>query len=293
MLRYVMKDGFQTGRAAALSLGVLLIMVMMSMVSKDQTCLAQEVVWPLPGRAPDILVGAEYGLEAFDGVYAPMHLGTVYGGMRSSGGAYLMKISGGRRFRHNGFQAEVEAYPILGDGMYAYASYAYGETPVFPRHRLGVEVYRALPWKLEVSLGARIFSFQNEESVLLGTGSVSYYWRSFLFSIKPFVGLNTSKTSLAGILTARYYLSDNEEFLTFRAGAGFTPDERWIQTAQGIPGVETTLLQSQSVGAAIQKIVLPKFMFLGRLDVTRQEVVFKPGAYVLDVSVGCGFRMLL
>jgi hypothetical protein len=34
-------------------------------------------------------------------------------------------------------------------------------------------------------------------------------------------------------------------------------------------------------------------MFLSRLDVTRQEVAFRRGTYVLDFAIGCGIRLLL
>ncbi len=293
MIRYRMKYGFQTekaGRGTAASMRFVLILGLVLAVNSMS---AQEIVWPLPGRAPDVLVGAEYGLETFDKIYAPMHQGMVYGGLRNTWGAYLLKLIGGKRFGNTGLQAELEGYPVFGKGFYGYASYAYGETPVFPRHRAGLELFKGLPWSLEASLGARLFSFPNSESVLLGTGSISYYWRNFLFSFKPFVSLNTPRTSAAGALTARYYLSDNEEYLTIRVSAGFTPDERWIQTAQGVAGRETTLLKSQSFGVAIQKIILPRTMLIGRIDLTNQEVVFSPGTYVYDVSVGCGLRMLL
>ena len=177
--------------------------------------------------------------------------------------------------------------------MYGYASYAYGETPVYPRHRIGVEVFRGIGGGFEASLGGRFFSFLNDQSVFLGTGSLSYYTGKFIFTAKPFVSLNTSKTAVAGVFSTRYYLSENEEFLTGRVTGGFTTDERWIQTSQGISGQQTTLVQSQSIGFAIQKIVARKVMFLGRLDMTRQEVVFRPGSYVLDFAIGCGVRLLL
>ena len=263
------------------------------MVVLPTTTVAQDVVWPVPGRAPDILVGAEYGIEAFDEVYRPMHQGEVFGGIRNASGSYLLKLVAGKRFGKSGMQAELESYPLLADRLYAYLSYAYGETPVFPRHRLGLEVFKGLPSGFEASLGTRAFSFPEGESIVLATGSIAYYFQNLIFSFRPFLSVNAPRTGFSGLIQARYYLSENEEFVFGRVGAGFTPDERWIQSSQGIPGTELTLLQSQAAGAGIQSLVATKLMVTGRLDITRQEIAFRPGAYVLDFSLGCGIKAIL
>jgi len=141
---------------------VLSMFVLVNIAGVEHVAFAQEMDWPLPGISPDVMVGAEYALETFDHIYTPMHQGVVYGGIRSTYGAYFLKLARGRRFSRNGSQGEFEAYPPLGDRMYGYLSYAYGETPVYPRHRIGIEVYRGLPWSLEGSLGARYYSFLND-----------------------------------------------------------------------------------------------------------------------------------
>ncbi len=285
-----MNDGYSKQSVSWVRRSLATVIVL---IAAGSSVAAQDPVWPVPGRAPDILVGGEYGLNSFDKVYIPMHQVSLYGGIRNQGGAYLLRVTGGKRFGLTGVQGEIEAYPVLAEKMYSYISYAYGETPVYPRHRAAVEIYRGLPWSMEGSIGARFFAFPGNESVFLGTGSLSYYTGNFILTVKPFVSLNLSSTAVAGVLSVRYYLSENEEYITGRIGGGFTPDERWIQTTGGIPGRETLLLESQTIGGGIQFILLPKVMFLGRLDVTRQEAAFSSGTFVIDLAIGCGVRVLL
>jgi YaiO family outer membrane protein len=101
-------------------------------------------------------------------------------------------------------------------------------------------------------------------------GSLGYYFGSFWVSFRPYVIPNNAGVSTSDSLTLRRSLADPENFISLRAGAGFSADERTLQSSTGFAGKEVFYLQSQSVGQGG-----------ATLDVTNQELGFNPGTYVV------------
>ena len=254
---------------------------------------AQEGEWPLPAKPVHSVAGAEYGIDAFDRIYGPMHLATAYGGTRGPAGTFYGKFHVASRFRQTGAQAEAEAYPIFSRGSYGYAAYAYSGSPLFPRHRVGIEAYQAFEWSIEGSMGVRLFAFDDRRTITLLTGSASLYSGNFLISARPYVTVNVPESAWSFVASGRYYFGEAEEYVSVRIGAGFAPDERSIQSNTGFPGKQIFYLQSQTGGSGIQFEITRKVLAGIQVDLTRQELSFLPGSFVLDVSAHTSIRVIL
>jgi YaiO family outer membrane protein len=263
---------------------LLLFLLPMSVMGQNES-------WPSPTPAPIWYAGMQYGLNAFDVHYRPMHQATAYAAVRMSRGTGFIKFTSARRFERNGGQMEAELYPVFSGG-YGFINYAYGETPVFPLHRLALEAFFGLPASFEASIGARYYNFRSE-SVTLMTGSLNLYSGMWVFMLRPFVGVRASRPSFSSTITSRYYLSDAEEFVFARCGAGFTPDERWIISGPGTATPTIAFLESQTLGIGGQKLMLPRLLLHATLDATRQEVAFAPGTYTLEGAFALGVRLQL
>ena len=170
-------------------------------------------------------VGVEYAYTTFLGDADPWHLGSFTWATRRSAGSLIGRANIARRFATNGVQYEVDAYPTLGRGAYAYLNLGYSGSTIFPEWRSGVELFKSLPRAYEASLGFRNLRFPTEQVTLL-TGSVGRYTGNYWFSLRPFArekaggGLATS-----GSLTARRYFADADSYVGARIGAGTAPTD--------------------------------------------------------------------
>ena len=252
--------------------------------------IAQEIPWPTPAAAPEVLVGLQAGLESYDRFFSPLQSISLFAGSRSRAGTFIGRVSAGQRADHQGFQAEAENYPILGDRSYAYLGYAWGSGDPFARHRGGVEYFTALPAAFEVSGGMRVYQFHDRRTVVLGTGTLARYTGNFWFSGRPYISVNLRRPAVSATLAGRYYFGEKEEFWFARIGAGFTPDERSTLTATGMPGIEVFTLHAQSVGGGVQALLAPRLFGMLDVSLTRQEVAFRRGTYVVNASLLCGIR---
>jgi YaiO family outer membrane protein len=88
----------------------------------------------------------------------------------------------------------------------------------------------------------------------------------------------------------RRYVGDAETFVSLRAGAGFSADERPMQSSSGFMGQEVFHLKSQTIGVGWQQSIGTTSLFVTTFDDTNQELSFSPGRYVTMYSFSIGFR---
>ena len=82
-----------------------------------------------------------------------------------------------------------------------------------------------------------------------------------------------------------------DDYLTVKAGTGFTPDERSLQSNAGFSGTtEVFHLKSQTTGIGIQKSIGIYTLLIITFDYTNQELSFVPYDYVKMYSISVGFR---
>lgn len=242
------------------------------------------------GRRPRASsLGLQYSVDLYLSVYDPMHFVYLQGSQRTGLGQILFRLNYSRRFNSEGNQPEIDFYPILADGIYAYLNYGYSTSLLFPKHRIGAELFSKLPENFEGSLGFRTLYFSASNTVNIYTGSLSLYYGSYWTSLRPYISPNAVGNSISAGLTVRRYLADAENYLWAKAGAGFSPDERNIQSSSGLRGREIFFLEAQSIGAGWQELLRNDLLFRPTLDFTNQELSQRPGEFVQLYSIAAGF----
>lgn len=138
-------------------------------------------------------------------------------------GSVIFRVNRADRFGQDGIQYELDAYPKLGDGLYAYLNVGFSDDDLFPDERFGVQIYKSLPQGWEASLGMRYLAF--DETTLIYTGSIGRYWGNWYATLTPYVVPDdVNGTSASGVLEFRYYRSSGDDYWTFRGSYGNAPD---------------------------------------------------------------------
>lgn len=236
-------------------------------------------------------IGLSYASDRFSDVFDLMHYAAVQFSRRTSFGTFFARLNYTERFQTRGQQLEADFYPRISDGLYAYLSYGYSGSDLFPKHRFGVEAYTKLPESFEGSLGVRHLTFAGGRSITIYTGSLGYYFKSYWISFKPYITPNNAGASLSFTATLRWYLLDAENYLSCRFGAGYSADERLVQSSTGFSGTEVFYLESQSAGIGGQVRATPALLLLTSIDMGKQELSSRPGEFVTMYSFSLGARV--
>lgn len=236
-------------------------------------------------------IGLSYASDRFSDVFDPMHYGAVQISRRTRLGTLFGRLNYADRFETWGYQMEADWYPRITEGWYGYVSYGYSGSSLFPKHRFGLEVYAKLPKSFEASLGFRHLAFEGGGSLTIYTGSLGYYFKNFWISFKPYITPNDAGASLSFTATLRWYLLDAENYLSCRFGAGYSADERLVQSSTGFQGTEVFYLESRSAGIGGQVRATPSLLLLTSLDGGKQELSSRPGEFVALYSFSLGARV--
>ena len=226
------------------------------------------------------------GRSASHLLYLQYQRSTVYG-------PFIGRVNYGRRYGYNGVQVELEGYPRIADGIYAYVNYGYSDSSVmksalvFPKHRAGLEAFFKLPEHFECSLGARYFNFGTGNDVTLYTGTVGYYYRDYWFSIRPFITPSNVSFSRSLNLTVRYYYNGTaDEYLSLKLGEGYSPDDRNYDPANGT----IYFLKAHTAGIELQKPLGTISAVNARIEYMNQELAFSPGTFQNVYTLVLGYR---
>lgn len=167
------------------------------------------------------MVSADFSYQSFGGTIDPWRMGSVSLAHRTSAGSLIARVNVANRFATNGSQVEVDAYPSIRKGTYAYLNAGYSASSIFPGWRAGAEIFQSLPAAWEASLGVRQLRFSGVP-VTLYTGSVGLYSGDYWISLRPYV---RSGSSASAGLTVRRYGEDNEHFVGAFASFGSSPTD--------------------------------------------------------------------
>ncbi len=235
-------------------------------------------------------IGINYAVDAFP-ERAPMQYVYIQYNRRTPYGSVFARLNYSYRFEEAGTQLEFDFYPRIADGKYAYLNYGFSSSPLFPKHRFGGEFYANLPASFEGSLGFRSLYFGLGSTVNIYTGTLGYYYGSFWFSFRPYFTPGDAGTSKSASVAVRYFFGDVEEYVSFRLGAGFTPDERSLQSSTGYGATEVFYLNSQTIGIGLQRTAGLHYLLTASLDYTNQEKSYAPGSYLKMYSFSVGVKV--
>jgi len=230
--------------------------------------------------------------DVFDVVFDPMFYSGLEFSHETSVGKIIPRINYSNRFDIDGIQYELDLYPKFSKTLYAYLNYGYSQSEIYPTHRFGGDLYANLPKGIEVSLGARYLSF-TESNVTIYTGSVGLYKGNYYFSLRPYVTpRNNNTTGLSGILIARKYLKDANNFIGFSGGMGFMPEFRQFLANSKLIAETVLFVESQQLMLEYQFSFKDNpSLYRANLGITRQELVFAAGNYFYAVSAGLRYQV--
>jgi YaiO family outer membrane protein len=171
-----------------------------------------------------------YDLTWFDSGYgdylhkSPWQIITVEYARYTPLGSIIGRVNRGTRFGNSALQAEIDAYPRICKGLYAYTNVGMSDvSSVFPHFRVGTSLYATLPKSFEVELGLRYLKFSS--STCIYVGSLSKYFKNYWFSARVTLvpGENNISHSYAAI--SRYYFGGSDDYLSVSINYGISPDD--------------------------------------------------------------------
>lgn len=223
-----------------------------------------------------------YTYDHFDRTFDPWRTVTVAFTHRLDLGPVIARLNHANRFGETGDQVELDAYPHLAEGTYAYLNAGYSGDSIFPRTRSGAELYHNFPRGIEASLGLRHLQFPGS-GLTIYTGSLGKYWGNYLFTLRLNTTPGSAGSSKSGSLAIRRYFAEAEDYLTFTAGTGVAPD-------QPNANLEILNLHSRSLGLSGQTRAGRRILLLGSLATERQELPDGSGRTQATASAGLEWK---
>ncbi|MFO8233904.1 MAG: YaiO family outer membrane beta-barrel protein [Bacteroidales bacterium] len=127
-------------------------------------------------------------------------------------------------FREINMQYRLDVYPVFGDNNYAYLSYAYSGSDIFPVHQARAILYHQFGKGYETSLG--MYYMMWEKPFYIYTGSIAKYYKSYWFSFRPYLQFEEGTLYQSYLLFARKYFDTPDDYLNLMIGYGSSPDNQ-------------------------------------------------------------------
>lgn len=178
-------------------------------------------------------------------------------------GSIIGRIRYANRFSRNGMQYEVDAYPTIAEGLYAYLNAGISNASIFPDYRLGFNLYKSLPKSFEADAGLRYLNF-GDSDVTVYTGAISKYYGNYYFTARTYITPKNTGTSSSFSLQVRKYFRSAEHYVNVRAGYGSAQEELRFQEL-------TQRLNSWSISARIMWELSAKTQLGGSLGYDSEE----------------------
>jgi YaiO family outer membrane protein len=139
-------------------------------------------------------------------------------------GSLIMRVSHANRFSSTDNQFEVEAYPRLRRGTYAFVGVGVAPAAqLYPEYRVAGDLYQSLGRGFEGSVGYRRLGFDTPVDIYVAT--LSKYAGPWLLSGRTFVVPDQTEGSHSFHGSVRRYFGDGETYVGARYGRGFAREE--------------------------------------------------------------------
>ncbi|CAM4071878.1 YaiO family outer membrane beta-barrel protein [Flavobacterium antarcticum] len=236
-------------------------------------------------------VGISASIDLYSSVFDPMQYYTLKYSRQTKYGSITPKVNLNRRFNEVGAQFEVDMYPKIWKGLYAYVNFGVSNSFLFPDYRYGAELYQSLPKSFEISAGFRTLKYSSTTNIY--TGSVGWYYGNSYWSLRPYFTPSETGTSGSATLTYRKYRSDADNYFGISFGMGLSPEfNQYAFNANDDPVVN---LESQKLNVSYNFTTGNKRNAWGvQAGISHQEIIFDQGnffwIYSLAVSWDMKFR---
>jgi len=222
-------------------------------------------------------VSLSYRHDRFDEILDPWNFYELQLSRQTKYGAIIGRVLYASRFATNGVQFNLDAYPSIADGLYAYLSAGYSDASIFPGYRFGASLYKSLPRAFEIEGGIRYLNFTTSETYIY-TASLTKYLGSYMLSGRTYFLPSTTGNSLSGNLLIRRYFGTAQSYVSLTGGYGSASND--LQFAE-----ELNTLNSWSVTVDGQYPVNNRLLVSGTAEIdseelqsyTRERISFKVG----------------
>lgn len=228
-----------------------------------------------------------YDLDKNNG-RANMYYSTFSFAKQTKYGSINTKINYSNRFETDNYQLEIDLYPRIANGLYAYVSGGWSNSPLNPTERYGFELFKSLPASLEVSAGFRWLKFSTETTIW--TGSLGWYTGNSYWAFRTYITPGDPGASKSGRVIYRKYRSDADNYWTVEAGFGASP--ALDRFAPGFTGDEIFQLDSQAlVLGYFFSTKNKKNLWSFNLSAFREEKPFASGEYFIYTTMGVSYSI--
>ena len=204
-----------------------------------------------------------YRTDQFIDIFDPWHFVELDLKRETAIGSVIGRIRYANRFSRNGMQYEIDAYPSIADGLYAYLNAGISDASIFPDYRFGFNLYKSLPNSFEADAGLRYLNFGDSDVTVL-TGALSKYYGNYYFTARTYITPKNTGTSSSFSLQARKYFRSAEHYINLRAGYGSAQEELRFEEL-------TQRLNSWSISARIMWELSAKTQIGGSIGYDSEE----------------------
>lgn len=174
---------------------------------------------------------ASFRYDYFTDIFDPWKFTEIRLSRQTSYGSIIGRVQYAQRFGSDGVQFNLDAYPSIADGLYAYVSGGYSDAGIYPKYRFGFSLYKSLPAAFEVEVGMRYLDFTTSKTDIY-TASVTKYLGSYMVTVRSYLIPSPQSTSNSFRGTIRRYFGDANTYLSINGGFGSAETE--IQFSQDI-----------------------------------------------------------
>lgn len=238
-------------------------------------------------------IGVDNMVTVFDQRYDPWFFSSVSYRRQTKIGAIIPRLNFSSRLGTNGVQYDIDAYPKFLKRFYAYLNYGYSNSTIYPRQKMGGDIYVNLPGAIEFSAGGR-FIKTNTQDIKAITNSLGHYRGNYYFSLRSFITPRSDGlTRFSGNLLVRKYLKDAENYIGFNIGMGVSPELRQFFSSDETLLAETILfIESQRINLEYQFTGhSKKNIYRARIGVRRQELSFDSDNFFWGISAGITYNV--
>jgi YaiO family outer membrane protein len=184
----------------------------------------------LEERMRDWHASTSFGSDWFSDNRTPWHeTQTSVSREKTPVGSMTFRFSHAARFGSNDNQVEVEMYPKLRPGMYAFVGIGVSpEQKLYPGYRAAFDVYQSLGHGFEGSAGFRRLGFTTPVNIYVAT--LSKYYGAWMFTGRSFFVPDQTEGSHSFHGSVRRYFGAGESYVGARYGRGFSREELYTLT---------------------------------------------------------------
>lgn len=227
--------------------------------------------------------GVSYDFVYFDKQFNdPWHLASVDYGRQTKIGSIIGRVNYANRFKGNGIQFEIDAYPRISNTFQAYVNVGYSpDLGIFPKYRAGFSLYANLNGGFEVEGGFRLLRFS--DNTLIYTASVGKYYKNFWFNLRTYLTTATNSVSQSFAFNTRYYFGGADDYLSLGVSTGLSPDE---QINSVLVNSSTYKLKSNGLTLGYRKSIKTVNVISLKAAIENQEYLKDTKGNQLSLSLG-------